>query len=240
MAISIPSGFEAAAGDDTAHGRCTAAMQGNALRGFLVAHYDDLQRKLTRHLGCADMASECLHDAWLRLGQSEVSGPVQSPEAYIYRMACNAATDRVRRNRPWQYGGDADEALEHFVDGTPGPDDIAAVRSDLAAVERALQDLPRRHRAVLIALRIDEMTRQDVARHHDISLRSVDTVLRQALHHCAEKTQQHVPVAARPAQGARGPKGSVGTMTGGRCGYTDVPKVLPMRLAVAARLNTPS
>jgi len=27
---------------------------------------------------------------------------------------------------------------------------------------------------------------------------------------------------------------------GGRCGYTEVPKVLPMRLLVAARLNKPN
>jgi hypothetical protein len=34
--------------------------------------------------------------------------------------------------------------------------------------------------------------------------------------------------------------GDTGTTGGGRCGYTEVPKVLPMRCPVAARLNSPS
>lgn len=189
MAFNTPCGFEAARGDETGCAPSADARQGHALRSFLVTHYDRLQRKLMRHVGCADMATECLHDAWLRLGQSEISTPVQSPEAYIYRMACNVAADRARSNRSWQYTGNADETLEQFIDDAPGPDDIAAVRSDLAAVERALQDLPRRHRAVLIALRIDEMSRQDVATRHALSLRSLDTVLRQALAHCADRTR---------------------------------------------------
>lgn len=189
MAISASCALEAGFDDEAAPARASEAAHGGALRGFLVTNYEHLRRRLMRHLGCADMASECLHDAWLRLGHSEVSGPVQSPEAYIYRMACNVATDRVRGNRSWQYIDTADEALEHFADDAPGPDHIAAVRSDLAAVERALQELPRRHRAVLIALRIDEMTRDDVARRHDISLRSLDTVLRQTLAHCVEKAR---------------------------------------------------
>ncbi|MDM0087890.1 MULTISPECIES: RNA polymerase sigma factor [unclassified Variovorax] len=191
MAFHTPGDFEAACGDGSACAAPADARHGQALRGFLVTHYDQLQRKLMRHLGCADMASECLHDAWLRLGRSAISDPVQSPEAYIYRMACNVATDRARSNRAWQCAGDADEALAHFVDEAPGPEDIAAGRADLAAVERALQDLPRRHRAVLIALRIDEMARQDVASRHALSLRRLDTVLRQALRHCAEKARPH-------------------------------------------------
>lgn len=212
MASSTPYGFDVARGDAATPARPAAAKHGNVLRGFLVTNYDHLRRKLMRHLGCADMASECLHDAWLRLGQSEVSGPVQSPEAYIYRMACNVAMDRIRSNRSWQYMGDADDVLERFVDETPGPDDIATVRSDLAAVERALQDLPRRHRAVLISLRIDEMTRQDVARRHDISLRSVDTVLRQALAHCARGLKMDggpcsSPRTPEPACRCAGPEG---------------------------------
>lgn len=43
-----------------------------------------------------------------------------------------------------------------------------------------MQHLPRRHRSVLFALRID------------LSLSSVDSVLRQALDHCAQRTGRPV------------------------------------------------
>ncbi|MGJ7526411.1 RNA polymerase sigma factor [Variovorax sp. GB1P17] len=183
---------QAAQGDEAANEPLGEAQRRLALQGFLCANYDGLRRKLTHHLGCADIASECLHDAWLRLGHLEVRTPVQNPSAYVYRVACNAAMDRLRTSRPWQYAGDTVTELEHLADHAPGPDHIAAARSDLAAVERAMGRLPRRHRSVLVALRIDELTRHEVAARYDLSLRGVDTALRQALDYCAEYTGHRV------------------------------------------------
>ncbi len=165
-----------------------------ALREFLATNYQRLHQRLLRHLGCPDLASDSLHDAWLRLGEMPVTEPVQSPEAYVYRVACNLAMDRLRSNRPWQYASDVDSELEALSDQSPGPDVIAEARSDLEAVERAMERLPRRHRSVLIGLRIEDKTRQEVADWLRISLRSVDTALRQALDHCAEACGQTVMV----------------------------------------------
>lgn len=167
---------------------------GSLLRDFLAANYVRLHRRLARHLGCPDLAAECLHDTWLRLGELTIFTPVRIPEAYVYRTACNVAMDRIRGNRSWQYTDNADADIDHLADPGPGPDVIAEARSELAAVERALHRLPHRHRSVLAALRIEEMTREDVAIRCDLSLRRVDTVLRQALDHCAE-------IAGRSATG---------------------------------------
>jgi RNA polymerase sigma factor (sigma-70 family) len=197
---------ETVAGDPAANEPLDEAQRRLALQGFLCANYDGLRRKLARHLGCADMASECLHDAWLRLGHLEVRSPVQNPSAYIYRVACNAAMDRMRGDRSWQYTGDANVELEQLVDHAPGPALIAETRSELQAVDRAIGRMPRRHWAVLRALRIDEMTRSEVAARYDLSLRGVDTVLRQALDHCAANTSgtptgAFTPGAVRPRPG---------------------------------------
>lgn len=158
------------------------------LRDFLAANYARLHRRLIRHLGCPDLASECLHDAWLRLGEQMRPACVQSPEAYVYRVACNVAVDRLRGMRSSLY---VDEAvLQYLVDPNPGPDLIAELRSDLTAVECAMLHLPRRHRAVLMAIRIEEKTRQEVAQKYHVSLTSVDRMLRQALAHCVEEMGQ--------------------------------------------------
>lgn len=174
-----------------------AEDHGAALREFLASNYTRLHQRLKRHLGCSDQASDCLHDAWLRLGEMTLSEPVQSPEAYVYRVACNVAMDRLRSNRKWQYASDLESGLEALADHSPGPDLIAEARSELEAVERALACLPRRHRSVLIGLRIEGKTRQEVADWLRISLRSVDTALRQALDHCAEASGLHVDPAAK-------------------------------------------
>lgn len=168
------------------------SRQGVMLRDYLVANYGHLQRRLQRHLGCADQARDSLHDAWLRLGDTEIPAAVQSPEAYVFRMACNLATDQWRHHRPWQHAGDTDSELAYLVDEAPGPDFIAEARSDLAAVDRAIRRMPRRHRAVLMALRVEEMTREQVATRYELSLRGVDTALQQALQYCAENTGHQV------------------------------------------------
>ncbi|MGK5045454.1 RNA polymerase sigma factor [Janthinobacterium sp. GB4P2] len=162
---------------------------GIALGDFLAANYARLHRRLLRNLGCPELASDCLHDAWLRLAGMSVPVFVQNPNAYVYRVACNVAMDQLRGTRSSQHDDEA--AIEHLTDPAPGPDLIALARSDLAAVERAMQRMPHRHRSVLLALRIEEKTRQEVADEYQVSLTSIDTMLRQALDHCAQETGQN-------------------------------------------------
>ncbi len=183
--VSIPHRPHASACDEATNERLQEMRCGPPLRDVLVANYVRLHRRLTRHLGCADTASECLHDAWLRLGAMQARPAVQSPEAYVYRVACNIALDRMRSDRSWQYTRDAEAELQSFADQAPGPELIAEARSDLQAVEQAMQQLPVGHRTILIALRIDGMTREEVAVRSGLSLRRIDAALRRALACCA-------------------------------------------------------
>ncbi|MED5596038.1 RNA polymerase sigma factor [Janthinobacterium sp. P210006] len=201
MNPSTLDGLEAAnIADALAAGPFGEPEPGIVLRDFLAANYARLHRRLLRNLGCADLASDCLHDAWLRLADAGTPVSVQNPHAYVYRVACNVAMDQLRGRRSSQYDDEA--AVEHLTDPAPGPDLIALARSDLAAVERAMQRMPYRHRSVLLALRIEEKTRQEVADEYQVSLTNVDTMLRQALDHCARETGQ--PVLGGISQPRRG------------------------------------
>jgi RNA polymerase sigma-70 factor (ECF subfamily) len=170
--------------------------QGARLQAVLESNYSGLHRRLARHLGCAELASDSLHDAWLRLGAlaaGDGAAPAHSPVAYVFRVACNAAMDSLRRNRAWLYAddgdGEGDAGLVDFLaDTAAGPERLAELHADLRRLAQAVELLPRRHRQVLEALRVDELTRQEVAERHDMSLRNVDTALRQALDHCARHT----------------------------------------------------
>ena len=110
---------------------------------------------------------------------SEASGPIVELVARaraaqrIYETWSQAQVDTAVTAAGWA-----------LIEPAPGPALIAEMRSDVMAVERALQRLPRRHRAVLMALRFDEMSRQEVADRYRLSLRNVDTALRQALDRC--------------------------------------------------------
>ncbi|MCX7289757.1 sigma-70 family RNA polymerase sigma factor [Janthinobacterium sp.] len=170
--------------------------QGARLQAVLEGNYAALHRRLTRHLGCAELASDSLHDAWLRLGAwtaGDGAPLAHSPAAYVFRVACNAAVDSLRRNRAWLYaderdGDDAAGLVDFLADTAAGPERLAELQADVRRLAQAIELLPRRHRQVLEALRVDELTRQEVAERHDMSLRNVDTALRQALDHCARHT----------------------------------------------------
>ncbi|ATD61170.1 hypothetical protein CNX70_14145 [Janthinobacterium svalbardensis] len=183
------------AANDVAPLSAAAPGQGAQLQSVLESNYASLHRRLTRHLGCAELASDSLHDAWLRLGAWTAWGGAalaHSPVAYVFRVACNAAMDSLRRKRAWLYAdeGDGDGAglVDFLADTAAGPERLAELKADVRRLAQAVDLLPRRHQQVLEALRVDELTRQEVAERHDMSLRNVDTALRQALDHCARHT----------------------------------------------------
>jgi len=163
-----------------------------SLIDVLVSDYGALHRSLLRRFRCADLAAECLHEAWLRLATVPILGDIQHPQAYILRMASHLAIDRLRRQRDWV---DLDEVEPDLLrDEASLPDAMVEARVSVEALERAMAELPPLHRGVLVALRIDDRTRQDVAHHYGLSLRRVDTLLRQALDHCAQACGEPVHV----------------------------------------------
>ena len=109
--------------------------QGAQLQAVLESNYAGLHRRLTRHLGCAELASDSLHDAWLRLGRlaagdADGAALAHSPVAYVFRVACNAAMDSLRRNRAWLYAGEGageDDAglVDFLADTAAGPERLA-------------------------------------------------------------------------------------------------------------------
>lgn len=151
----------------------------NSPRAYIAHNYRHLHRRLLQHLGCADLATTGLHTAWLRLGAHACGRAVVNMEAYVYRVACNAAIDVLRGERSGQHV--CEDELEHIFDPAPGPEDMVAINNELQRVEEALMRLPHRQRAVLIALRVQERSRDEVAQWLGVSLRSVDTALRNAL-----------------------------------------------------------
>jgi RNA polymerase sigma-70 factor (ECF subfamily) len=170
---------------------CSEPLAGGdhvSLRECLVANYNRLHRRLLQYLGCPDRASDCLHDAWIHLSDSSLPAGVRHPEAYVYRVARNLAIDSLRAGKSMMSLDDLGET-DALVDPFPGPDRVAESRSELAAVDRAVQCLPYRDQSILFDLRIQECSRGEVARRVGLSTRRVDTVLRQTLDYCAARLE---------------------------------------------------
>ena len=90
----------------------------DSLRQVFLLGYDDLKARLTQRLGSAELASDALQDAWLRLEKVTLIGPVQRPWPYVLRIAYNIALKRLRREREIVTLDDARAALS-LVDDAP-------------------------------------------------------------------------------------------------------------------------
>lgn len=156
---------------------------GATLRQLLIAHYDDLGRRLTRSLGSADLAQETLHELYLRPERPDGVGVLKNPLAYIVTMAVNLARDRWRTENRRAKRIDMG-AFYDLIDENPGPDRIAEGRSDLAALSRALDLLTPRQKAVMVAAHFEQLSQAEIAKRLDISTRLVQIELQRALEFC--------------------------------------------------------
>jgi RNA polymerase sigma factor (sigma-70 family) len=143
------------------------------LMDYLAKRYASLKSRLTRVLGNDDLASDALHDTWVRLSGKEDYGLIQNPGAYLLRMTVNAAMNIHRRQQRLLSGDDVDALLDEMADPTPGPEQLAEVRSDLNAFLALLERMPERRRKVVFLIHWEELTHGEVARLLGISERTV-------------------------------------------------------------------
>lgn len=162
----------------------------SALRSTLVGQYDRLRSRLAARLGSRDLASEALHEMWIKLSEGRDLAPVADPGAYLYRGALNAAHDLEAARRRLLQHGEIHEILE-IADETPGPDRIAEARSELAALQKALRGLKPRQREIFVAVMYEGIEHAALAERYDISVRMVQMELRSAILHCAKRTARH-------------------------------------------------
>ncbi|MEP9360966.1 RNA polymerase sigma factor [Sphingomonas sp. KR3-1] len=152
-----------------------ADMSGSArdvLVALLISSYPDLKRRLTGRLGSAEAANEALQDTYVRLQRTEIQGELRNPRSYLITMAINIASNRVRSEARHLSATDIEGLLE-IADESPDPLRIAEARSELAAVERALQALPSRRRAMFRRFWVENADYGRIASDFNVSERTV-------------------------------------------------------------------
>jgi RNA polymerase sigma factor (sigma-70 family) len=173
------------------------------LRQLLTDRYDELRRRLARRLGSTELATEILHETYLRLDRGAAEpGVLRSPKAYLFRTALNAAADHHRSAKGRQLNTLEIEALRGIADAAIDPARAQEARLELIALERALDELTPRRRAILVAARLDELPHAEIAARFGISKRMVEKELRAALLHCSQRLEKKLAnqFASRPPE----------------------------------------
>jgi RNA polymerase sigma-70 factor (ECF subfamily) len=168
-------------------------MTENALaniRRLFVDRYDDMKARLTKRLGSADLAGDAMQDTWLRLARTESIGVVQSPRGYLFRIALNVADDRRRTERRRPVSAVEIDSLLELADDAPTPEQAMIARSDLEALKAILSELPERRREILLAARVGNIPRQEIADRLGVSRQLVAKELRLAVEYCLTRFKE--------------------------------------------------
>lgn len=158
-----------------------------SLRRSLVDGYSDLKRRLARRLGSTELASEALSETWIRLGQGGELGEVANADAYVYRTALNTAGHMLKREARHGKHGDITDVYD-LSDETALPDRIIAARDEVERVMEALAELPERQRTAFFKCFRGETRPEVLAEQYGVSVRTIQSDIRTAILHCAERT----------------------------------------------------
>jgi RNA polymerase sigma factor CnrH len=168
--------------DATLVGRCLAG-ESQAQRALVERHRPGIWRLVRNATGSAEQAFDVTQEtfvaAFAALARYDASRPFG---AWLRRIALNKCRDWSRRRavrRLFEFG--MPEGIEAgLADDAALPDRIAEGRAELAAVSRAIADLPTRLKEVLLLRAVDELSQAETAALLGISEKAVETRLARA------------------------------------------------------------
>lgn len=153
----------------------------------LLEAFLDLRPALHRYLllrgARADEAEDVLQDVGGKLSAEGIDA-VQQPRAYLYRVVSNhflhhrrAADRRQHREAAWV---DTHTGEPREIDQQPSAEAHLIAREQLSILQRVLDELPERTRAIFRRFRIDQQSQRQIAQEHGISVSAVEKHLARA------------------------------------------------------------
>ena len=137
----------------------------------------DLRGHLRLRLRDAHDADDVVQETFLRVWRSRGAQTIENPRSYLFRVANNIATDRLRERRRWQWTDDT--AIPDAGD-ILSPERTVAAREELALVQQAIDRLPEDCRRAFL-LRLEGASHAEIAAAIGISRSMVEKHLANAL-----------------------------------------------------------
>lgn len=160
----------------------------DAFSELVCIHAQGVRNVIYRMYGDAqiaeDAAQETFIQAWLHLPSYR---PQTSLRNWLYRIAVNAATDMLRKEK--RILPNALEDLQ-LSDPLPGPEAIFSQDERATMVKKAVVSLPDACRAVLVLREYEEMSYHEIAEALDIPLGTVMSRLNYARKLLKERLEQ--------------------------------------------------
>jgi RNA polymerase sigma-70 factor, ECF subfamily len=160
----------------------------NAFGELVCIHAQGVTNVIYRMCGDVQVAEEAAQEtfiqAWLHLASYRLHTSLRN---WLYRIAVNAATDILRKEKRILPNAIEDLPL---TDSSPGPEALLSRSERTALVQKAILALPDASRAVLILREYEEMSYQEIADTLDIPVGTVMSRLNYARKILKEKLEQ--------------------------------------------------
>jgi RNA polymerase sigma-70 factor (ECF subfamily) len=156
----------------------------NELGVLYDRHRQLVYRTLLAVTGDSEVASDLLHDVFLRLHRFIDRVDTTRPlEPWLYRMSTNLAYTWMKRNRKWLHP--LDEMSEWLgSSGKNSPHDLVERQDDLDRIQQALSTLSLSQRVVVVLYYLNDLSLQEISEILEIPVGTVKSRLhygRQAL-----------------------------------------------------------
>lgn len=144
-----------------------------AFRLLVDRHADRLLAFSKRMLGDGAGAEDVVQDTYLSLWRKAGTWTPQARvSTWLYRIARNAALDRLRRRKPTV---DPEDVV--LIDTGPAPDRGLDDAATATAVRDALDALPERQRAAIVLVHYEGLSGADASSALDISVEALESLL---------------------------------------------------------------
>lgn len=152
-------------------------MHSARIRGFLISRCQSI-----------DLVEEVLQDVYLKLMSVDDLTQIKNPASFLVRVAHNLLIDRLRQQvRKEKYTVSETVDTLGIADDRPSVFDELLSGQRLEACRRALAELPRDHREIFLASRLDGHTHSQIAKKYGRSTSWVEKTIVRALAHCRRK-----------------------------------------------------
>ena len=170
------------------HAKSDPAAAGSELESLFREHNEALLRLLMTRLGSPDDAREVAQEAYVRLLNLDDTRLISHQRAYLFRIAQNLATDRLRQREKQRQSRE----LEVFdeIDVAADPLRSAAAGEEIRFLQNVMQELPPKCRRAFVLHRFRGISFAEIADDMQLTERMIRIYVARGLAYCQSRLDE--------------------------------------------------